>query len=89
MQWYGDYFTQEDLNKYYHGKKGFVFNPAKTAAIGVGAIIGGLTYGGFGLFAGAITGYAIPNALKKLNNFYETNKKSAVASNKNQVHAYC
>jgi hypothetical protein len=57
MWWYGNYFSQDDLDNYYNGKKGIIYNPIKAATMGASALIGGLTYGGWGFFAGAISGY--------------------------------
>ena len=72
MWWYGEHLTQDDLNKYFGGKKGIIFNPIQVTAIGAGALTGALVYGGLGLFAGAVVGYVIPKAVEQVNDFLQT-----------------
>ncbi len=63
---YQNYFTQKDIDKFY-GKNKFVISPIKAAAIGTGALIGTLGFGGIGFFGGAVAGYVVPKAIEMLS----------------------
>ncbi len=66
MWLYGDHFSQEDLDTYYEGKKGFVFSPTKTAAIGATTLLC-YSFGGVGFFGGAFAGYVVSKAVEKVS----------------------